>query len=281
MPKIREKISQCPLSVQSILNSANSMPPGFSGLYTEVIHPKGIEKQRERFYEKVATLPNEFIKNNDWLQSILNNETVRPKAALKENKGQIYETVSRMPPEEFAKEFFGDVWTEFWLTPKGILHVIAPYLMLSSAIQTAKSARHGLTFVVRMNSRKARLLEKEVVRHSRLIINEGVIQILTNYPLDILINEKIDTRRIKQCRNCKNFFWVKRQNKNVENINCERCNNALRQRQFVSKNKDEIARERRANYYYKKGIPYCEKCVRPNTKCNCYIQERSKNNGNL
>ncbi|MGI8555494.1 MAG: hypothetical protein ACR2LT_03955 [Pyrinomonadaceae bacterium] len=276
MPKVREKISQCPLSVQAILNSANSMPPGFSGLYAEAIYPKGIEKQRKRFYEKVATLPNEFIKNNNWLQSILNNETVSPEAALKEKKGQIYEIVSRMPPEEFAEEFFGNTWREFLLNPNGILHEIAPYLMLSDAIQWAKIARHGLTFVVRMNDRKARLLEKEVVKHSHLIINEGVIQVFTHYPLDILINEKIDTRRIKQYRNCKNFFWVKRQNKNVKNINCEKCNNALRQRQFVNKNKDEINRERRANYYYKKGVPYCEKCVRPNTKCDCYIQERSK-----
>ncbi len=276
MPKVREKISQCPLSVQVILNSANSMPPGFSGPYAEIIYPKGVEKQRKRFYEKVATLPNEFIKNNDWLQSVLNNETVSPEAALKEKKGQIYEIVSIMPPEQFAERFFGDTWNEFLLEPTGILYIIAPYLKLSAAIDTAKVARRGLTFVVRMNDRKTRLLEKEVVKHSRLIINEGVIQVFTQYPLDILINEKIDTRRIKQCRNCKNFFWAKRQNKNVENKNCEKCSNALRQRQFVNKNKDEINRQRRANRYYKKGIPYCEKCVYPNTKCDCYIQERSK-----
>jgi hypothetical protein len=274
MPKSSEKISKCPVSIQSIINSANSMPPGFSGPYTEIIPPKGIKKQQKWFYEKVATLPDEFIKNNDWLQSILNNEIVSPEAALKENKGQIYEIVSRIPPEEFAEEFFGNTWNVFLLTNR--LQIIAPFLMLSGEIREAKIARHGLTFVVRMNDRKARLLEKEVVKHSHLIINEGVIQVFTKYPLDILINEKIDTRRIKQCRNCKNFFWTKRQNKNVENINCEKCNNALRQRQFVNKNKDEINRERRANYYYKKGIPYCEKCVRPNTKCDCYIQERNK-----
>ncbi|MCY7344978.1 MAG: hypothetical protein LH614_02065 [Pyrinomonadaceae bacterium] len=278
MPKVREKISQCPSSVQAILNSANSMPPGFSDLFAELVQPKGIEKQRKRFYEIVAALPNGFIKNNDWLQSILNNETVSPEAALKEKRGQIYEIVSRMPPEKFAEKFFRNTWREFLLNPNGILHIIAPYLMLSNAIQTAKIARHGLTFVVRMNARKARLLEKEVVEHSLLIINEGVIQVFTEYPLDILINEKIDTRRIKQCRNCKNFFWVKRQNKNVENKNCEKCSNALRQRQFVNKNKDEINRQKRANRYYKKGIPYCEKCVYPNTKCDCYIQERSKKN---
>lgn len=80
--------------------------------------------------------------------------------------------------------------------------------------------------------------------------------------------------RLRACRTCRHIFWA-------ENINSFSCSQPCR-RQLISHNrrelnKEEFNRKRREIRYKEKGVPYCDKCVRPNTKCDCYLNERRKN----
>jgi hypothetical protein len=236
MPKIKELVSKCPPEVKIIIDSANSLPHSFVITYSNYF-PIDLESQTKLFYEIATTLPKEFAENNDWLNRVLRGEKV-------------------------------------WDFKKGTM--FPPLVELSSTISTAKHSRYGLTFVVRANNRKDDLLTSKLSKYSGLFIREGIIEVFTSYPLNVLINQKIDTRRIKHCRDCKNFFWVKRQNKNVENQLCEKCGGKKRQKEFVNKDKATFNRERRRKRYEKEKTPFCERCVRPNTKCACYLNERRK-----
>lgn len=76
--------------------------------------------------------------------------------------------------------------------------------------------------------------------------------------------------RIRECSKCKHFFWVKRLNKNVKTETCEKCNNLIRQQRFQDKNRSEIKKQRRKNYYLKTGVDYCKNCIKPTKKCSCF-----------
>lgn len=90
--------------------------------------------------------------------------------------------------------------------------------------------------------------------------------------------EGIDADRLRICQICGHIFWASRKNSQ----GCSKlCVNALYQRNLRARNKENINRQRRKNYYYNKSIPHCEKCMSPVTKCSCYINERSESNGTL
>jgi hypothetical protein len=248
MQKIEEKISICPPKVQGIINQANYLPFDFPETYE--IFPESAEEAQKRINELAKILPDSFIQSSPFTQMAL--------------RWKVRITASKLdePLEE----------TE-----------IEPLHWIYSAISTSIRCRKALERVVKWNKESSNSpsikLNNDDIRFFGFKLKNGVIQAHVEFPLVDLINENIDTRRIKQCGNCQNFSWSKRLNKNVENYICESCSNKLRQKRFVSipKNKEEISKRRRIAYYRNKGIKIlCEKCAYPHTKCSCYLKERNK-----
>ncbi len=231
MPRIKEKISICHLKVQWIINEANHLPFDFPE--THETFPESAEEIQKRIHELVKILPDPFIQ-------------------------------SSLPIK----------WTLAWkvtITASKETN-IEPLHLIYSAISTSIRCRKTLERVVKWNkdssNSRSIKLNNEDIRFFGFKLENGVIKNHVEFPLVDLINENIDTRRIKQCGNCKNFFWAKRLNKNVENEVCEKCSNTLRQNRFIEKNKDEIKRRRRIAYYRNAGVKkLCEKCGRPQIKC--------------
>lgn len=88
----------------------------------------------------------------------------------------------------------------------------------------------------------------------------------------------LDTKRLRRCPVCSDIFFATRTDKKF----CSNCSNIGSQRAFQKNNKDQINAQRRQKYYEAKGIPCCEKCIRPTTKCDCYqIEKRSKEDDTL
>lgn len=82
-----------------------------------------------------------------------------------------------------------------------------------------------------------------------------------------------DLRRFRQCVECKKIFWAFR----LDAKCCSaKCANKMRQKLFQNKNNDKTKIQRRKNYYYKNKIPFCDKCIRPIAKCECYSNKRSR-----
>ncbi len=242
MQKIEEKISICPPKVQGIINQANYLPFDFPETYE--IFPESAEGIQKRINELAKILSDSFIQSNLFIQMAI--ETAYP-------------------------------------GKKPFQPAIEPLNWIYNAIDASLRSRKTLERVVRWNKEslnsKPIELKNDDIRFFGFKLKNGVIQAHVEFPLVDLINEKIDTRRIKQCGNCQNFFWAKRLNKTAENELCEKCSNKLRQKRFVSipKNKEEISKRRRIAYYSNKGIEVlCEKCAYPHTKCSCYLKERRK-----
>lgn len=273
MPKKREKVSQCTPSVQKMLDRVNSLSEEFS-FKPELKHPKEAQKQKDLFYKITANLPDAFIKSCEWLQKILSGETLSPEETRKKVECQLKWSKSSKPTSQALSQLW-IVFIPSVLTDDGDMEQILPLHQLYEELLWIKRIREILTLIREANSKNEKYPENEETKFSVMTVQDGIVKITAIYPVDILINERIDTRRIKQCQECQKFFWAKRLNKNIDNEACEKCANASRQRRFQSKkNKEEINVERRKNYYYKKGIPFCEKCIRPNTKCDCYLKER-------
>ncbi len=251
MPKLREKISICSETVQGVIEQANLLPSNFP--FTEEVFPANDEKeQKKRISELAKVLPDSFIKSDEGLRMILTS-----KKPLR---------ITIKPAE---KPF--DSGVEF-----------EPLKWLWSAIRGTVSSRNALHAVVEWDRESGDSpkiqLKKDDIRFFGLEIENGVLKARLEFPFDDLINENTDTRRIKQCRSCENFFWVKRLSKKIENELCEKCASAIRQKRFqAKKDKTETRIQRRKAYYRNKGVKIlCEKCAYPHTKCNCYQKERSK-----
>jgi len=249
MQKTKDKISQCPTDVEAIIKKANSVPFDFS--FEDVYLPATNEEQHKRVRELAQTLPDSFSEIYPDAKVILNSKE----------------------PLEIV---FPD-------SDESIKIKLEPIQLINAKIYTGMVARTALLQVVEWNKESINSetikLKKEDIRYFGLTIENGVLTPRLEFPFDDLINQQIDTRRIKYCSECKNFSWAKRLNKNVENYICESCSNKLRQKRFVSipKNKEEISKRRRIAYYRNKGIKIlCEKCAYPHTKCSCYLKERSK-----
>lgn len=130
---------------------------------------------------------------------------------------------------------------------------------------------------VRTGIRKKNNLGVFSLRANPIITENNKVEIRSKSILFDAI-EDIDADRLRICQVCNHIFWAKR---SISEGCSEPCVNALYQRNLRKKNKEEINCQRRKNYYIKNRIPYCEKCIYPNTKCSCYINERSKNNGTI
>jgi hypothetical protein len=248
MQKTKEKISNCPPRVQGIINQANYLPFDFPETYE--IFPETEEGIQKRINELAKILPDSFIQSSPFTQMALG--------------WKVRITVSKL--DEPLDE------TE-----------IEPLQWIYSAISTSIRHRKTLERVVKWNKESSNSpsvkLNSGDIRFFGFKLKNGVIQAHVEFPLVDLINEQIDTRRIKYCSECKNFSWARRLNKNVENFVCESCSNKLRQKRFISieKNKEEIKKQRRIAYYRNKGEKIlCEKCSYPHRKCSCYAKERSK-----
>ncbi len=289
MPKTKEKISECPPKIGEVINQANSLPKGFPhSLASEIgiehlFAAKTKEQAKRRFAELTQTLPKDFFNHCPKLLAFLDGETI--------------EIMSETHPQKWEVS-----WVEFERGERASRyerseHWFNPLRELTSAISSASAAREGLHKIIELsdlNYPTTKTENKPVIRewkdtrgakltdflhsfrfHSLNIVN-GVLKGAYDFPFDVLIGDSADIRRIKNCSNCKDFFWLKRLNKNVENEFCKECSNSMRQKKFVQKNKDQINTERRRQRYKNDRTPYCEKCIRPNTRCNCYQNERKQ-----
>lgn len=243
MPKLREKISICSETVQGLVNLANSLPTGFP--FTEQVFPVNDEKeQKKRINELAKVLPDSFMQLHPITKIITTS---------KEPIHIILQPAEKLPFDSELK--------------------LEPLQWLWDVIRAAIISRKALLRIVEWNKEsgdaRAIQLKKDDIRFFGLEIENGVMKTRAEHPFDDLINEKTDTRRIKQCRSCENFFWVKRLSKKIENEVCGNCANSLRQKRFqATKDKTETRIQRRKAYYRNKGVEIlCEKCGRPQLKC--------------
>ncbi len=117
------KTSTCPTSAQRIIDFANSIPNGYSLDHTQ--YPVGAEKQKKRFFEIIATLPNSFAdKYHRRLQKVLNGESISSEAALQQKKDGLLDEVSKIPPRDFKEG-----WVEY-LIDNGNVRRLYPFYPL-------------------------------------------------------------------------------------------------------------------------------------------------------
>ena len=254
--------SVCPVSAQEIMDFANSIPAGFSLDHTH--YPKGSEKQKKWFFEIIATLPNDFADKHQWLQKVLNGESVSPKVALQQKKGKLFDAVSKRPPREFEKG-----WIEFLIDNDDVRHLYPLNVLFMLLIQKAIPCRRVLTnfnMVIGGFSHTSGgkpVLPGETIKDCFLTLdgNTGVVELAANYPLSVIINESLDTRRFRICPICSIFFWAKRLD--ARTCGNKECVDTLSGKKYHLKNKEKINREKREKYYVDNGIDFCPKCVHP------------------
>ncbi len=240
MPKLREKISICSKTVQGVIDQANSLPSGFP--FKEEVFPVNDEKeQKKRINELAKVLPDSFFRVYPITEKII---------ASKEQIHIILQPSEKPPFDSELK--------------------LEPLQWLWDVIRAAIISRKALLRVVEWNKESGNAhviqLKRDDIRFFGLEIENGVMKTRAEHPFADLINEKTDTRRIKQCRSCENFFWVKRLSKKIENEVCGKCASAKRQKRFQDKTETKI--QRRKAYYRNKGVKIlCEKCGRPQFKC--------------
>jgi hypothetical protein len=253
--------SVCPVSAQQIIDFANSIPAGYSLDHTH--YPEGSEKQKKWFFEIIATLPNNFADKHLWLQKVLNGETVSPKAALQQKKGKLFDAVSKRPPKEFEKG-----WIEYLIEGDEFRGIYPLYILFMFLLQKAIPSRRVLTNLNTVvdgfshTSGGKPVLPGETINDCFLTLNStGAVEIAANYPLSVIINESLDTRRFRICPICSVFFWAKR----LDVISCgsKKCVETLSGKKYHLRNKAEINRAKRKKYYVDNGIDFCPKCVHP------------------
>lgn len=259
------------------------MPESFPAnkIYSQLDTALNTEESKLVFYKVVKALPNLFLENNIWIKQILNGEI------LNED-----ETIERLRSQHLNPQINAEKLKEIWIVfipseeHSDDLNEL-PLNRLKLALLWAERAREVLNKINEINNSAHRaiyfsgisvdrMLKDEVSNLTSLYIDHnGEIRFSAWYPINILMDERTDTRRIKKCVRCKNFYWAKRINNKINLAACENCSNLLRQQKFQAKNKEDINRRRRQNYYIKNNIYYCDVCVFPFEKYNCTSVECS------
>ena len=271
MPKEKGKISQCPPNVERLINAANSLPANFQVPFEKQTfesiqkeQSESIKRKKAKFYEILRAVPKDFIKHHPKLKAFLGGKTVDvsydfnfpqiPKAEIKDWyecwQSSESESVKFSPLGELKEAIYKAVHL------RKMLVVIADYGVQSIKIDTPSAFHVSLEkdFLEGYEQfRESRKLDIDIagigVRALNFSVVEGVITEDYNPLFSILINEKIDIRRIKHCQNCQIFFWVKRLNKDIgQNTVCEKCSNAIRQKRFAKNNPEKVKKDKRAIY---------------------------------
>jgi hypothetical protein len=156
------------------------------------------------------------------------------------------------------------------------------HFYINSYIETKRNIDNLIKFAQGLNELRKGIRAKHEVGHLSLlampaITHDNKIHWISNTNIRD-ITQGIEADRLRVCEVCNHIFWAN--NKNSETCS-KPCLNILRQRKYLKANKTLVNRKRRESYYKKNRIPYCEKCIYPNTRCSCYINERSKNNGTI
>jgi hypothetical protein len=271
--------SICPASAQKIIDFANSIPAGYSLDHTR--YPEGYEKQKKRFFEIVATLPDNFADKHLWLQKVLNGETVSPKAALQQKKGKLFDAVSKRPPKEFEKG-----WIEYLIDGDEFRGIYPLNILFMFLLQKAIPCRQLLTSLNTdidgiSYTAGGKLVLPGEIKDSLFETNKnnGTIRLDDNSPLSVIINEGLDTRRFRFCTICSLFFWAKR----LDAISCgsKKCVETLSGKKYHLKNKAEINQKKREQYYKDNGIDFCPNCIRPVPACECKTPQAFASKSNL
>jgi hypothetical protein len=167
-------------------------------------------------------------------------------------------------------------WRVHLSVPGGTV-CISPYAVLHSLLVDCVSAREGFLQLIKWNAEPTNQ-GRYYLHHGDLhirppIIQEGVMlwETSVKYPFNVILDTKVDTRRIRLCAHCSKFFWVTRTDAKEA---CPECSNKARQMRFrkghqygkqSSRKKDsgDDKRKKRQEYYEKKGIEFCSICIRP------------------
>lgn len=278
MTKNKQYVSNCPPSVKKLFAIANSIPKnGESLLIMAEIYEaqlEEVETQKRRFYEIIKKVSEEFLYSDERMQAFLEGKAFKSPHSSKPGW---------QPISEWEEKWLMH-WKNSHFSPLGLL-----FLMLDNALNICRSLAKARGFaydpdeifhpISNVTSEpRPRFISKAELSSQGFFVKNGIIEVRLNPTFSVLVNEKIDIRRIGFCFNCDNYFWVKRLNKNAKNETCENCSDKIRQQRFQTNNRNELNEKRRRNYYKDNKIPFCEECVRPNKKCNC---KEKKINGTL
>jgi hypothetical protein len=277
MQKKKARISKCPANVRMLIDAANSLPPDFinplisnftnTRTYLELVR-SDIETQKSLFNEVVSTLPQTFIDTDKCLRAFLHGNTIDNS----ERPGWI-------PKDKWEEKWF----VSWWENPRKTCS-FSPFQQLKSAfsrvIDIRKSLRlaieyskprepipglHPITTVDEYPEVTAKFrthnIDSKTIPFKGFEALDGILKVELDDTFTVLVNEKIDTRRIKECQNCSRFFWAKRIGKGIENKVCDKCSNAQRQRDFQKKNKDLI-NARRSKSRFDRQVKEAQKDLR-------------------
>jgi len=181
--------------------------------------------------------------------------------------------------DRLGSQLFEEVFSKFNYLMSG---EFTDHFYINSYIETKRNIDNLIKFAEGLNELRKGIRAKHEVGHLSLLVMPAITRdnkIAWKSNTNIRdITQGMEADRLRVCEVCNHIFWA--YNKNSETCS-KPCLNILRQRKYLKANKSLVNRKRRESYYKKNRIPYCEKCIYPNTKCSCYINERSKNNGTL
>lgn len=274
------KVSKCPEKAQEILHLANSIPDGYKFSFDD--YPEfDTDKQKKWFFELVATLPKEFIKDKELLKMVVDGKTISTDKIIKQKEVPFFEEVSKIPPGTLA-----GAWREYFIKDGKIQHFYPLDFLTKNYIQPAISCRRMLTILCLNMSRLARhtiggktVLPGASIKDCLFTIDDktGEIELGAHYPLRVIISEKLDARRFRVCPVCSIFFWAKRLD--AKTCGKKQCVEDLSGKKYQAENKDALKRKKRKKYYEDNNIDFCPKCVRPLSThgySNCQINGANK-----
>jgi hypothetical protein len=277
MQKKKARISKCPESVRMLFEAANSLPPDFitplisnftnTRTYLELLH-SDIETQKSLFNEVVSTLPKTFIDTDKCLRAFLHGNTIDES----ERPGWIEE-------DKWEEKWF----VSWWENPRQE-YSFSPFQQLESAFSRVIDIRKSLRLAIKYSEPRdstpgwqpittvdeypevtakfrTHNIDSKTIHFKGFEALDGILKVKLDDTFTVLVNEKIDTRRVKECQNCSRFFWAKRIGKGIENKVCDKCSNAQRQKDFQNKNKD-LLNARRSKSRFDKQVEEARKDLR-------------------
>jgi len=273
MQKNKTNSSKCPVSMKALFEVANSLPQEFSNPVIEnftnqrtfvELSDGHIQTQKLLFYEAIETLPKTFIDADPCLRAFLNGETTD------------FPVAGWLPVEKRVER-----WLVEWAPNPRKEFGFSPFNQLQDALRRVNSIRKNLRLAIKYSVPRdpyyglviadqiqkmsitftKHFIPSQEIHFGGMEVIDGFFEVKFNETFSVIVNERIDTKRIKECQKCSRFFWAKRIGKGIENKACEKCAVTERQKKFLTEKKD-LVNARRSKSRFDKLVEAAEVAVK-------------------
>jgi ssDNA-binding Zn-finger/Zn-ribbon topoisomerase 1 len=253
----KEKVSECDPDLAVLIKKANYLLDESFDLENLLadIRKRSINEMKSVFNKTVEHLEPECLEDNQWIEKVINGKTTTLKSSMIDPNApagrSFQEDLKFHATALLSQTVTGTVWIEAEkIIRKGKytgLRMRYPISDLAKIVKTSQDYRRAFTDIIEWNSLPEEWQKDGSISSNRLFssirIIEGVLQAtLRNAVLFLVIDRKIDTRRIFKCPICKRIVWKKQIN--AETCGSKKC--SQRHKYLKSKSKSEISPERDA-----------------------------------